>query len=201
MRIAAESIAKRYSYSWIIKDFSYTFSEGSRTGIIGPNGSGKSTLMQMLCAHLPPSKGQLSYGVGGKEISAENAFRYLSMVAPYTDVVQEFTLRELFDFHRRFRPLRAGVDYQKFIDLLQLPPQKAKQIQYFSSGMNQRVQLALAILSDTPLLLLDEPTSYLDTSAKRWMFDLLAANLEGRTLIVASNDEADFQLCSDRIEL
>jgi ABC-type multidrug transport system ATPase subunit len=75
-------------------------------------------------------------------------------------------------------------------------------VRNFSSGMKQRLKLALAILSDTSLLLLDEPTSNLDATAIAWYGDLLREHVKDRTLLVASNrQEAEYALCTARVEV
>lgn len=201
MKVVLDSISKRYAYSWIIRDFSYHFEEGGFYGIAGPNGSGKSTLMKILSTYLPATKGKQTYTLQGEVLSTETVYQHISLVAPYTDVIQEFSLKELFEFHASFKAWRKNITYDEFKDIVQLPAQKGKQIQYYSSGMNQRVQLALGILSDTQLLLLDEPTSYLDDKAKQWAYDLLEKHLEARTVILASNDQGDFDLCNHIIQV
>ena len=78
----------------------------------------------------------------------------------------------------------------------------SKPVRNFSSGMKQRLKLALAILSDTPLLLLDEPASNLDAQAVEWMQDLLQEHVADRTLLVASNRQAvEVGLCSFTLQL
>ena len=67
--------------------------------------------------------------------------------------------------------------------------------------MKQKIQIALALLSDTPYLLLDEPTSFLDKAAKRWFEELLHLHAQNRVVIIASNDSFDIGLCGKVIEL
>ena len=128
-------------------------------------------------------------------ISESCIYSYVSFVGPYTSLIKEYTLEELFDFHFIFKGRREQIEYADFYDLLELKLNKGKRMGELSSGMNQRVQLALALYSDTPLLLLDEPTSYLDVDAKKWFYSQLEKCSENRTIIIASNDEEDFNLC------
>jgi ABC-type multidrug transport system ATPase subunit len=77
-----------------------------------------------------------------------------------------------------------------------------KPVLHFSSGMKQRLKLALAILSDTPLLLLDEPASNLDAEAIAWYRDLLQQHMAHRTLVIASNRQAaEHDLCTESVEI
>jgi ABC-type multidrug transport system ATPase subunit len=180
---------------------SHTFESGTITGVNGINGSGKSTLIKMLCGFLSSSEGNISYTLDGKNIERSDVFQYVSLAAPYTDIINEYDVEEMFTFHTKFKNLRERIDSNQFLEIVKLKGNKGKQIQFYSSGMKQRLQLALALLSDTKLLLLDEPTSYLDEENKAWFYDLLSKNKNNRTIIIASNDKEDFELCGNVISL
>lgn len=76
-----------------------------------------------------------------------------------------------------------------------------KQIRYYSSGMKQRLKLAQAFFSDTPVLLLDEPTSNLDTGGIGLYNELIIRQAKGKLIIVCSNDEHEFQFCKYQISI
>jgi ABC-type multidrug transport system ATPase subunit len=83
------------------------------------------------------------------------------------------------------------------MEITQLEKAKNKQLKYFSSGMKQRVRLALAVLCDSPLLLLDEPTSNLDKKAIDWYQQLVTDHSKNRLIIVASNQqEYEYPFCN-----
>jgi ABC-type multidrug transport system ATPase subunit len=85
--------------------------------------------------------------------------------------------------------------------MLELPRARHKEIRFFSSGMKQRLKLALAICSDTPILLLDEPTTNLDVQAVAWYKKLLESFSANRIVILASNDPADLEVCNRRLHI
>lgn len=201
MEVQLQNISKRYLFDWIIKDLTHKFDSGSCTGITGINGSGKSTLVKMLSGWLSPSKGKVQYTKNGLTVKVDSIYKSLSIVAPYTDIIQEYDLQEMYNFHVSFRPLPNVVDYKAFTDIVHLKGQLGKPLAYYSSGMKQRVQLALALLSDTSLLLLDEPTSYLDIENKKWFYNLLENVLADRTVIISSNDAEDLQFCKGVLQL
>ena len=87
--------------------------------------------------------------------------------------------------------MKNDIDYKEFLSIIELEKAKEKAIKNFSSGMKQRVKLGLAILSKTPILLLDEPTSNLDRNAIDWYQNLIKNNLEDRIVFVASNNQKD----------
>ncbi len=201
MEVIIQNLSKRYLYDWIIRDLSHTFAQGSVSGVNGINGSGKSTFIKMLCGFLSPSEGKILYTSDDRKISRGDIYQYMTLAAPYTDVINEYDVVEMFDFHTKFKKLRLDIDTKQFLELVKLKGNRGKQIQFYSSGMKQRLQLALALITDSKLLLLDEPTSYLDDENKAWFYDLLAAHRHDRTIIIASNDKADFELCNEVISL
>lgn len=199
--IRAASISKRYTYRWVLKDISCDFSSGKVWGISGNNGSGKSTLIKILSGYLSPSGGSVTYRAGDDDVRGDKVYQYMSLVAPYTDIVNEFTLNEMFDFHKKFKPMRENLTFREFEELIHLTGHNDKPLSHFSSGMKQKINLALALLSDTPFLLLDEPSSFLDEYARQWFAGLLRAHWEGRVVVIASNDPTDLSLCSEIIRL
>lgn len=201
MRISISNLSKRYLYDWIIRDMNYTFESGSITGINGINGSGKSTMVKILSGFLTPSEGKVTYELEGKSINRSDVYQYVSMAAPYTDIINEYDAEEMFRFHTKFKKMRVDLSVKDFLELVKLKGTKDKQIQFYSSGMKQRLQLALAVLTDSKVLLLDEPTSYLDQENKEWFYKLLSEHTADRTMIISSNDMEDFHLCSHVIML
>ena len=201
MKITLEKLSKRYLYDWIIRDMNYVFENNSITGINGINGSGKSTLIKLLSGYLSPSQGKVSYEIADKKIERSDLYSYVSLAAPYSDLIQEYDAEEMFLFHKKFKKLRSDIDVNSFLERVNLKGNKGKQIQYYSSGMKQRLQLAIALFTDSKLLLLDEPTSYLDNTNKDWFYSLLKDEISDRTVIIASNDLDDFRYCNETITL
>ncbi|MCB0568632.1 MAG: ABC transporter ATP-binding protein [Phaeodactylibacter sp.] len=199
MRIELSGIGKRYRMEWILRDVSLTLEAGKRYAITGPNGSGKSTLLKMLSGHLTPSKGNIRFFHDGKPVDISAVYQYLSFAAPYIDLIEELTLWEALAFHTRFKPLLGHLGTTELLELLGLEKSRNKPIRNFSSGMKQRLKLALALCSDTPLLLLDEPTTNLDKEGIAWYRRLIDTYAPGRLLIVASNVDVDFDFCEERV--
>ncbi len=110
------------------------------------------------------------------------------------------TLSEMVKFHFSFKKLFSGFTEQQIIEVLELENAKNKQLRYFSSGMKQRVRLGLAILSDTPLLLLDEPTGNLDKKGVGWFRNLISDYSNERLLFICSNhQEQEYDFCRERL--
>ncbi|MBL7828036.1 MAG: ABC transporter ATP-binding protein [Saprospiraceae bacterium] len=201
MNIRVENLGKRYRFDWIFKGMSYQFEAGKRYAILGANGSGKSTLMKILSGHLSPSKGKLVYELSGKTINPDDIYRQVAYAAPYIDLIEELTLEEAIRFHAGIKPLLPTISEKQIIELLALPKARNKEIRHFSSGMKQRLKLMLAMASDTPILLLDEPSTNLDLQGIAWYKNLIQEFASTRLVIIASNDPHDLEICEAQISI
>ena len=201
MEIVLENIGRRFNQEWIFKSVNYTFKPGEQYAILGPNGSGKSTLLQLISGSLGSSEGTISYTNNEADIDSETVYKELSLAAPYLDLIEELSLRELIDFHFKFKKPLAGINSDKVLEILDLGNVATKTINQFSSGMKQRTKLALAILSDTPLLILDEPTANFDQQGLAWYLKLIEQYTKGRLLIVGSNQETEYNFCKHTLLL
>ncbi|QQL48853.1 ABC transporter ATP-binding protein [Mucilaginibacter ginkgonis] len=196
LSISLDNTGRRFNRDWIFRGVEYTFNSGSCYAILGPNGSGKSTLLQVINGSLGASAGKVSYSLNNLIIPQENIFQHLSIAAPYLELIEEFTLSEMVDFHFKFKPYLPGIDKNILIDLLNLPSAEHKQIKYFSSGMKQRLKLILAFCADTPLLMLDEPCSNLDSQGVEWYRSLVERFLANRLTIIGSNQPYEYDFCN-----
>ena len=201
--IQLDTIGKRFRYEWIFRNISTTFEQGRRYAILGPNGVGKSTLMKILSGHLTPSSGKMTVQIKDKFLDADDIYRYVNYAAPYIELIEEFTLTEAIDFHIKFHPLSNSLTINDLITLLGFQKSRDKEIRYFSSGMRQRLKLALAICSNSPILLLDEPTTNLDVQGVEWYRGLMQQYTEGsnRLVIIASNAEHDYDFCDATLNI
>ncbi len=201
MKINLEHIGRRFNREWIFRDVNYVFESGSSYAILGANGAGKSTILQVISGSLSSSEGTISYSKGGVLLNPENVFEHLSMAAPYLELIEEFSLRELIDFHFRFKKYRSGLDRDLMIELMGLKHSEHKAIKNFSSGMKQRVKLGLAFCSDTEMVLLDEPASNLDQQGLEWYLSLVEKYSEDRILIICSNQLQEYSFCKNQLNV
>lgn len=201
LHISLENIGRRFNHDWIFKNVNYTFSTGNSYAILGPNGSGKSTLLQVLNGSLGPSAGKIIYRVNEKPILTEAVYQHLSLAAPYLELIEDFTLNEMIDFHFQFKPYLPGTGKAAIVNLLNLQGSSNKLIKYFSSGMKQRLKLALAFCSDTAILMLDEPTSNLDTQGIDWYLALVQQFAANRLTVVCSNQLHEYDFCKHHLSI
>ncbi len=201
MEIHLQNIGRRFNHEWIFKNVNYTFKPNKKYALLGINGSGKSTLLQVISGALTPSQGVLAYTLNSQIIAAENYYQYLSLAAPYLELIEEFSLTEVLDFHFKFKKRVKNLDNEGIISLLGMQQSQHKAIKYFSSGMKQRVKLALSFCADTPILLLDEPTSNLDTQGIQWYLDMVTQFSTGRITIICSNQTIEYGFCDAFINI
>ncbi len=201
MRIEAKNLGKRYRNDWIIHQADLSLLPGEAYAVTGPNGSGKSTLLRMLSGHLSPSRGTVQFFNHDKAIPIGEVYQHLSFAAPYIELIEEFTLAEALHFHQQFRPFHQGLSSQEVMDLLAFPRAANKQIRNFSSGMKQRLKLALAFCSKSAIVLLDEPGTNLDRQGIAWYLQLAERFLPNKLVVVASNVPEDFSFCPHHIDI
>ncbi|MEZ4883165.1 MAG: ATP-binding cassette domain-containing protein [Chitinophagales bacterium] len=198
--IQLEKVSKRFGFEWIFRDVQASFEAGKSYAILGANGSGKSTLLQVIAASLTPSKGTVVYTDKiGKTIEVNKIHQTLSLAAPYLELVEEFSLKELLTFQSHFKPFVNQLSIADVIDIVELPNVRKKAIRHYSSGMKQRVKLVLAILADSSILLLDEPATNLDATATEWYRRLVQQYAHNRVVIVASNQEKEYDFCDNKL--
>jgi ABC-type multidrug transport system ATPase subunit len=201
MKVHLEQIGKRFKYEWIFRGIDAVFEPQQSYAIQGPNGSGKSTLLKVLSGHLTPSKGKISFYHAEQTLEINQVYQELTFAAPYIDLIEDFTLSEAIDFHQKFKQLLPGLSTKGLIELLDFQKSATKPVKYFSSGMKQRLKLALAICSQSSLLLLDEPTTNLDQQGVTWYRSLIDAYAKKRLLIIASNVAVDFEFCDHQLQI
>lgn len=201
MTISADKVGKRFLNSWIFRDISLELKSGVTYALIGHNGSGKSTLLQILAGYLSPSEGEVIFKDQGNKVKRDDIHKFLSFCSPYTELIEELTLEEHLDFHQKFRPFVDDLDVNAVMEIMELEREWDKEVRFFSSGMKQRLKLALSILSQSGFILLDEPSTNLDQASTQWFLNLLEKYRGDRIVVIASNVEADLQLCTDRISV
>jgi ABC-type multidrug transport system ATPase subunit len=201
MEIRLEGISKRFTREWIFKNFTHQFSQGKSYAITGPNGSGKSTLLMIAAGWLLSTEGKIDYYKGNRIVDSSGIYKEIDFIAPYLELIEDFTLKEFVNFHFRFNPLADGMSSGDFIREIFMDKEKDKYIRNFSSGMKQRLKLATGFYSANPVLFLDEPSSNLDETAKKWYFDQFIKAKSTKLLILASNDKAEFEKCDFLIKI
>jgi ABC-type multidrug transport system ATPase subunit len=202
INIQLQDLGKKFGSEWIFRNIDLSIAPSSKIVILGGNGSGKSTLLQVISGFVLPNQGRVIYLSGTNPIEAERVKDQVSLSSPYLELVEEFNLPELFEHCSIYKPFLKGIDKNSFLEISELAHTKQKAIKLFSSGMKQRVKLALAILADAPVLLLDEPVSNLDRHAIAWFKTMISTYAMDKTIIVCSNSiKEEFDFCTSELNV
>lgn len=188
-----QNAGKRFNRDWIFRSCSHEFLPLHSYAITGPNGSGKSTLLQVIAGATLHSEGLISY-TNNQQAVAE-PYKLISIAAPYMELIEELTATEMLKFHAAFKPLNLSIP--EMLAAVQLDKAANKQIRYFSSGMKQRLKLAQAFFTDTPALLLDEPTTNLDKDGVQVYRTLMQTQLGKKLIIISSNVIEEYDFCNE----
>ncbi|MEQ8473101.1 MAG: ABC transporter ATP-binding protein [Marinoscillum sp.] len=195
MNITLEDVGKKYNRQWVFRHLEAEIKTGDTVAITGHNGSGKSTLIQIMSNFITPSEGEVKYS----EKDALDLQTKFSFAAPYQNLIEEFTLSEHLQFHSRFK--KPMHDEVSIIEFAGLGGNDQKLVKEFSSGMKQRLRLAIAFFYESSLIFLDEPTSNLDQKGIDWYQQLITGNHQNKTIIIASNQSFEYELASQKIQI
>ena len=208
MQITLNNVGKRFNREWIFRHCNYQFHQGKTYAITGSNGSGKSTLLQVIAGALTHSEGSITIDNGQRTTdhkqqttNNEELYSKISIAAPYLELVEEMTAKEMLHFHAQFKPLIDSISITEILKIVGLENAVNKQVRYYSSGMKQRLKLAQAFFSNSPVLLLDEPTTNLDTDGIALYHQLINNYSSNKLVIVSSNDKQEYDFCEEVIEI
>jgi ABC-type multidrug transport system ATPase subunit len=197
--IKLNNAGKKFGKDWIFRNVTIDIEPREKIAILGLNGSGKSTLLQALTGYLGLNEGELAYFLNHQATKEEHTFNLISLASPYLELIEDFTLTEQIEHSLHYKPFINNLDTDKIIELSGLSAHKNKYIKLFSSGMKQRLKLTLAILSDAPVLFLDEPTTNLDATVIDWYKMLINNYALHKTIIVCSNSIKDEYAFCNRV--
>ena len=209
MNLSAEKICVTLGGKEILRDVTCTFPDGKRTAIIGPNGAGKSTLLKVLCLLNEKFSGTVK--LDGKDIRTfgrKNLSRVMAILPQERDAPTDTTVRQLVSFgrfpHKKFFGGESSEDTSAIanaLELTNLTNFATRQVSSLSGGERQRAWLAMTLAQRPKILLLDEPTTYLDIAHQLDVMDIITdVNKKFRTTIVmVLHDINHARLYSDEV--
>ncbi|HYJ12943.1 MAG TPA: ABC transporter ATP-binding protein, partial [Thermomicrobiales bacterium] len=206
-RLLSEQISLAYGDTTIVDSLSLTIPDGQVTTIIGPNGCGKSTLLKSLARLLKPTRGAvLLDGQVIHHYPTREVAKRLGLLSQQAVVIPGITVADLVRRgrypHQAFMQTPSKADEEAVnhaLDLTGMQDLRDRPVDQLSGGQRQRAWIAMAIAQDTPLLLLDEPTTFLDISHQLEVVDLVQKlnREDGRTVVMVLHDINEAARASD----
>lgn len=199
--ITVTHLTKRFGRLTAVDDLSFTVQAGEAVALWGANGAGKTTAVRCLL-HLLPFEGEIQ--INGLDVRRQGKAvrQQVGFVPQQLSFHDDMSVAETLIFYARLRKLPHGTDFTPLLERLDLTAHLSKQVQNLSGGLKQRLALALALLSDPSLLVLDEPTANLDIRAREDFLLLLHELKEqGKTLVFSSHRLEEITALADRVLL
>lgn len=196
-RLHADAVTLQYRDNVIARDLSVAIPDGSFTIIVGPNACGKSTLLRALSRLLPPSRGDVVLDGGSidrlpaREVARRLGLLPQSSLAPDGITVGDLVARGRYPHQSMFRQWSAADQdaVAAAMAATNITELAGRLVDELSGGQRQRVWIAMVLAQQTPILLLDEPTTFLDITHQMELLDLLAdINADGRTVVAVLHD-------------
>ncbi|MBI6682311.1 Fe(3+) dicitrate ABC transporter ATP-binding protein FecE [Pseudomonas viridiflava] len=195
--LQAQQLDIGYGATRIVQDLSFSPPPGKVTALIGPNGCGKSTLLKAFARILTPQAGSLSLdGKAYRDLSARDLARKVAFLPQVLPIPEGVSVRQLVAYgrspHNSLWGRLSGADQhsvEQALQRMELETLADRPLSDLSGGQRQRAWLAMILAQDAAILLLDEPTTYLDISHQVELLDLMRAlSAEGKTVITVLHD-------------
>jgi Cu-processing system ATP-binding protein len=199
--IRFQSFAKRYGHNPAVRGLTFSIEPGEAVALLGPNGSGKSTTLKAAAGLIRPTEGVVTIGEPPRDARLPAARQTVSYLPQKVSFPDSLTGREVLEFYRALRGA-PGSRTAEVLRFASLNGSSERQVATYSGGMAQRLGLAVAVLPDAPVLLLDEPTASLDPDGLCAFYGLVERRRrEGHTLFFTSHQLGDVERLADRFLL
>ncbi len=200
--VEARDLYKSFGRRLIFNNLNLKIDSSGIMGISGPNGSGKSTLVKIIAGINSPSGGKIIHSENGKEIIPEKLHNFIGFVSPYLVLYEEFSALENLTYFAQIRDVPYNSERIDFLlNKFLLYERRTDLVKTYSSGMKQRLKFIFALMHSPSLIILDEPTSNLDNEGKESVYKIVEEEGSKNIVIIASNEDSDLQLCSDKLNL
>ncbi|MEX1025605.1 MAG: ATP-binding cassette domain-containing protein [Planctomycetota bacterium] len=200
--VRVQSVSKRYGTTLAVDEVSFELFPGEIVGFLGPNGAGKSTLLKMLSTWLPPTAGTIE--VAGHDVvrQPDEVRSALGYLPEHNALYESMRVDRLIRFVAKVRGLRGAELAERVawvVERCALGEVLAKRVQQCSKGFRQRIGVALALVHNPPVVLLDEPTHGLDPLQVVVFLDFLRSISADRVVLFSSHILSEVVAVSDRL--
>jgi ABC-2 type transport system ATP-binding protein len=202
--LSVEGLSKKYGELLAVDDVTFSVQKGEVFGLLGPNGAGKTTIIKMLCGLLKADAGNMTFG-GISMSTGYNQIKSMIGLCP-----QEIVIWELLTCFEQLKFLgmayglsskEANKKAESLLEALGLTAKKNKNAKTLSGGMQRRLNIALALIHDPEIIILDEPQAGLDPQSRILVRDFIRQLAKDKTVILTTHDMDEADRLSDRLAI
>ncbi|MGP8337292.1 MAG: ABC transporter ATP-binding protein [Methanosarcinaceae archaeon] len=203
--ISVENLVKKYNGFTAVDGISFSIRRGEILGLLGPNGAGKSTIISILCCLLKPTSGRVT--IDGFQIGNNNndIKKIIGVVPQEISLYHTLTARENLNFYAKIYGLSGKVLKEKtefLLDMAGLTERADERLEIYSGGMKRRINIAVALLHDPKILILDEPTTGVDPQSRKRIYDTISnLNKQGMAVLLTTHQMEDAEDLCHRIAI
>lgn len=199
--IEVRNLTKRFGRFTAVDDLSFTVGAGEAVALWGANGAGKTTAVRCLL-NLFPYEGEIVVDGLDARRNSKQVRRLIGFVPQELSFHDDMSVAETLIFYARLKKVADGFDFEPLLEQVRLVPHVQKRVGELSGGLKQRLALAAALLSNPPILVLDEPTASLDIrSREEFLILLRKLKQDGKTMIFSSHHLEEVTALADRVLL
>lgn len=199
--LEVKGLTKYFGRRKAVDDLNLEVDSGQIMGFLGPNGAGKTTTIKMIMGFLREDAGEIIINGYNLRKDYEKAMSYLGGIVENPEMYNGLTGRQNITLYAKLHGIKDKESIERVINLVQMDNRIDTRIKQYSLGMKQRIGLALALVHDPKILILDEPTNGLDPAGIRHLRDILKfkAHQEGTAVLVSSHMLSEMELLCDEV--
>ncbi|ORY52597.1 hypothetical protein BCR33DRAFT_711869 [Rhizoclosmatium globosum] len=202
--LVLKRLNKQYGDTVAVRGLSFMVPKGTCFALLGSNGCGKTSTFNMLCGLFAPTSGQAYVNGWGLTENMSKVHESLG-VCPQFDALQEYlTVREVITFYGSVKGIRSDVlpaVVDELMMKLDLEPHASKLIAHLSGGNKRKTSVAVALIGNPPVILLDEPSTGMDILSKRHMWDVITSLLEHHAVVITTHSMEEAEAISNRLAI
>jgi ABC-2 type transport system ATP-binding protein len=202
--LSVQHINKSYGSLMAVNDLSLEIQEGEIFGFLGPNGAGKTTTIQLICGLLKPDNGQIIYHINGNGENIHNHYHQIGLCPQEIILWERLTCFEQLQFLGQLYKMPKQQIRQRALQLLEeldLMEKKDHLAKTLSGGMKRRLNIAMALIHDPKVVILDEPEAGLDPQSKVKVRNYIHGLAQSRTVILTTHNMDEADRLADRIAI